>query len=217
MRYYDITVPISPATVTWPSDPPVRFTSFKSVARGDRSNVLKLELGTHAGSHVDAPNHIGLTRTVDRLPLDSLIGPCIVIEAKTPGLVPPDHLRGVNFSRTTRVLFKTANSARIGDDAFHPDFVALAPETARLLARRKVRLVGIDAMSVDPKGGSGEAHRTLLGAGVILLENINLSRVPPGRYQLICLPLNLTGADGAPARVVLAARDRPATRQRRAR
>ena len=204
MKYYDISVPITPGMVIWPSDPPVRVTVHRSVERGDSSNVQKLELGTHTGSHVDSPNHIGLEQTIDELPLETFIGPVTVVWSKEPDLVRTKDLDGVDLSKVERILFRTSNSTRMAEDEeFFGDFVAISPEVAKVLAEAGVTLVGIDALSVDPKGGAGEAHDVLLNAGVVLLENVNLSEVPPGEYELICLPLKIAGADGAPARVVL--------------
>jgi len=203
MKYYDLSVPVFDGMVVWPSDTPVRVSTHRSVQRGDGSNVRKVQLSTHAGTHVDAPNHIGLPRTVDQLPLATLIGPAEVVSVRARHLIRPSHLEGIDLRTVKRILFKTRNSRRPDDGKFHDDYVALAPETAERLRKSRVKLVGIDAMSVDPKGGRGEAHHILLEAGVVLLENIRLARVPAGTYELICLPLRLAGADGAPARVVL--------------
>jgi arylformamidase len=204
VKYYDISLPIREGMATWPGDPVVRVTSFKSVDRGDTSNVTALELGTHTGTHLDSPNHIGLEQTIDQLPLETLIGPATVVHSGARELVGMDDLNGVDLSKVRRILFRTANSKRIADgEQFFGDFVAISPEVANTLAAAGVQLVGIDALSVDPKGGAGEAHDVLLNAGVVLLENVNLSDVPPGEYELICLPLKIAGADGAPARVVL--------------
>ena len=202
MKYHDISVPIYDGMATWPGDPPVGVSTHKSVEQGDGANVLKMSFSSHIGTHLDAPNHIGLALTVDQIPPDTLIGPARVVESDAADLVRLSDLEGIDLKRWTRILFKTRNSGRTRD-RFRPDFVALEPVVARRLQSAGVRLVGIDAMSVDPVDGKGEAHRLLLSGGVILLENINLSKVPAGEYELICLPLRLKGADGSPARAVL--------------
>jgi len=203
MKYYDVTVPLADKMVTWPTDPRTRVTPFKSVKRGDGANVLKLELGTHAGSHVDSPKHFGFRQTVDELALRDLIGPARVVTVRSKDLVRLSDLKGVDLRKVKRVLFKTRNSKRIGDGKFHRDFVALSPEVAVALGKHRVRVVGTDGMSVDPMGEEPAAHFALLGSGAVLIENINLTGVPAGEYELICLPLKLIGGDGAPARVVL--------------
>ena len=199
MRYYDVSVPIAEDMITWPTDPAVRLTSFKAISRGDHSNVLKVELGSHTGSHVDSPSHFGLKGTMDDVPLKELIGPATVVQVKSKDLVRAADIARVDFAKVRRVLFKTRNSKRMGDGKFHSDYVALSIEVARALRRHGVRVVGIDAMSV----GDGEVHRLLLRARIVVIENVDLSKVPAGKYDLICLPLKLAGADGAPARVVL--------------
>jgi arylformamidase len=105
-----------------------------------------------------------------------------------------------------RILFRTRNSElwKRGEREFHKDFVGIDASGAAWLVRRKVRLVGVDYLSVAPFGNSRPTHQLLLGAGVVILEGVDLSRVPPGAYTLYCLPLKLVGSDGAPARAVLA-------------
>ena len=103
-----------------------------------------------------------------------------------------------------RLLFKTSNG-RLWDDAeFHRDFIALAPDAARALAERGLRLVGIDYLSIERYGPERyEVHETLLASGVVILEGLDLRQAPPGEYFLVCAPLNVVGAEGAPARVFL--------------
>ena len=107
--------------------------------------------------------------------------------------------------RTRRILFKTRNSeiwAR-NEKTFQTDFVAITPDGADFLVKRGIKLVGIDYLSVAPFGDSQVTHQKLLSGGVIIIEGVDLSQVPPGRYTLYCLPLKLSGSDGAPARAIL--------------
>lgn len=202
MKYFDVTVPISPKTPVWPTDPTIKFSQFKSLKRGDHSNLLRVEFGTHSGTHIDAPHHIGLRKTIDKISPEQLIGPALVVEVKSKDAVRLADMKGVNLKKVRRVLFKTRNSSRPGN-RFHRDFVYISDEAARALAKAGVLLVAIDAMSVDPFKGEGFAHKTLLKAGVVVVENVNLRGIAPGSYEMFCLPLKLTGADGAPARVIL--------------
>jgi arylformamidase len=106
--------------------------------------------------------------------------------------------------RTRRVLFKTRNSELWAkEQAFQTNFVAVDASGARWLVRKGVQLVGVDYLSVAPYGQSKDTHRTLLEAGVVVVEGLDLSRVTQGRYSLYCLPLKLIGSDGAPARTIL--------------
>ncbi len=194
----------------WPGDPRVRIEPLSSIAKGDPANVSGLHMTSHTGTHVDAPYHFlrqGLT--VDRLPLDVLVGPAFVAEVdgrNARGLEVYD-LAKMHFPRdTTRLLIKTTNSHFWEDKIteFERDFVHLLPQTAEWLVRRGIRLVGIDYLSVEAYGSADfRVHQILLGAGVVIVEGLDLSRVPEGPCQLICLPLKVTGCDGAPARVLV--------------
>jgi len=163
--------------------------------------VSSLEMGTHTGTHIDAPSHfIGGGAGVDALPLQNLIGPARIIEIDNPSAVTGAELRNQNLGRSERLLFKTVNSQRCWNGPeFVSNFVSLADDAAVYLAELKPLAIGIDYLSV----GSPEAHRTLFDAGVVIIEGLNLSEVSPGEYELICLPLRIAGGDGAPARVLL--------------
>ena len=206
-RYYDISPRLDPRTPAWPTDPPVEFEPFKSLAEGGSSNVTKLTLGTHAGSHVDAPRHFsdnGLS--VDELPLDVLIGEVSVLEVAGE-VIDRRALDVAGFRpRTERVLFKTSNSALWSGAGFQRGFVGIAASAADFLVAAGVKLVGIDYLSIEAEHSDGApAHQRFLDNGIVVLESIDLSAVPPGEYELLCLPLRLAGLDGAPARVVLRA------------
>ena len=191
----------------WPSDPPVRIRPVKRMARGDSSDLSLLSMGSHTGTHMDAPAHfIRGGRPIDRMPLSAVIGPARVIGIRHPRRILPGELRPHRIAQGERVLFKTRNSSRCWRDArFRKEFVHLPAESARYLAARGVRAVGVDYLSVGGyKADGAETHRALLGAGVWIIEGLDLSRVRPGRYWLLCLPLKIRRGDGAPARAVLA-------------
>ncbi len=207
MSIYDISLPISESLVVWPGDTPIRITHSSHLERGDTSTVTRLDMSAHTGTHVDAPAHfVSGGSTVDALDLNVLIGPALVVHAlKADALsagvlerlaIPPD---------AERVLFRTRNSDRWahGEDTFFKDFVSITEDGARWLVARGLRLVGVDYLSVAPFGDSVPTHRVLLRAGVIAVEGLNLSGVAPGVYHLVCLPLNIAGGDGAPARAIL--------------
>jgi arylformamidase len=182
--------------ITYPGDPPVRLERAESIAEGAAANVSKLDFGLHSGTHVDAPVHfIEGTPGADELPLDVLVGPCVVVTA-------PDLSRESVAQApegVERVLFKTPNSELWGGDTFPEAFAKLDGEAARLLVDRGVKLVGVDWLSV----GDHDAHRVLLGAGVVPLEGLDLRGVEPGAYFLVAAPLKIEGADGAPVRALL--------------
>lgn len=199
MRLIDVSVPIRTGMVTYPGDPTVSVERVASLAAGDVVNLSRIEMGLHSGTHVDAPGHfIDGGQGVDEVALDALIGPCEVVAL--------DSLDAASVAAAVegveRVLFRTPNSELWGRDTFAEDFLSLDGDSARVLVERGVRLVGVDYLSV----GDEEAHHALLGAGVVVVEGLDLRGVEPGPYELICLPLRVVGSDGAPARAVLVSR-----------
>lgn len=208
MRRWDVSMPLFEGTPTFPGDPAFSHHPVHSLDRGDPYSVSALSFGSHAGTHVDPPCHFIVGgATVDQLDLDVLNGPCRVADVP-PGVrsIGPEEVARLPAG-TARVLFRTANSARWRTKLeFFSDYVAVNEAGARELVRRKVRLVGVDALSVesDPSGQFPVHHR-LLGEGVLIIEGLLLADVPAGAYELHCLPLDLKGGDGGPARVVLTA------------
>lgn len=205
MGFIDISMPIRPGMPTFPGDPPVAIETLRDLARGDPYRLCALALGSHAGTHVDAPRHfLDLAPGVDALDPEALWGPCVVVEVpEQHRLVTESDLPADRSAR--RLLFRTANSRRWErEKGFFPDYVALAPAAARRLVERGVRLVGIDSLSIEnDSSGRYPVHRTLLSAGVVVLEGLRLATAPAGGYELACLPLRIEGGDGAPARAVL--------------
>lgn len=204
---YDVSVRIDNTMPVWPSDPPVQLRRTPHVSR-DKSHtvqVTSIEMGSHTGTHIDAPWHfIPEGRKLDEIPLDALIGPAEVIEIPGVRSIGLEDVRGRNWSGAERVLFKTENSSHWGDGAFYEEFVYLEPEAAEFLADAGIRLVGIDYLSIDRfKSAKHPTHFVLLGRNIVILEGLNLNRIPPGRYNMVALPLNLRDADGAPTRVIL--------------
>jgi arylformamidase len=208
MRFYDISVPIREKMPTWPGDPGVRVTLAQAMERGDPCNVTSLAMGAHTGTHFDAPFHFSPSgKTVDQLDPEVCLGACRVFEIDADDAIDVMHLRGLPIKGVARALFKTSNSRFWATrDEFFEDFVHLTPMAAKFLVQMGVRLVGVDYLSVEGYHAQGApAHLALLGAGVVILEGLNLADVPPGDYELIALPLKIAGADGAPARAFLRA------------
>lgn len=196
MEIFDISVPIRTGMVTYPGDPEVRLERVTSIADGSPANVSKLEFGVHSGTHVDAPVHfIEGAAGVEKLPLDVLLGPCVVVAAE--GLSVADVAGAPEDAE--RVLFKTPNSELWAQNDFPEEFARLDGEAAQLLVDRGVKLVGVDWLSV----GDEEAHHILLEAGVVPIEGLDLRGVEPGAYFLVAAPLRIEDSDGAPARVLL--------------
>jgi arylformamidase len=209
---HDVTVPLRAGMPTWPGEPGPHLEQRKFMARGDPYNIRTLSLGNHTGTHVDAPEHfIEGAGTVEGLPVGALVGPCAVVDVTGDPHVSAAALEALfpaGRPVPERMLLRTRNSTGPSPlwthDEFQPGFAAVAHDAARWLVDRRVRLVGIDYLSVEPyQADQPVTHRTLLGAGVVIVEGLDLRRVTAGAFTLHCLPLLLQGAEGAPARVLL--------------
>ncbi|MGP8080838.1 MAG: cyclase family protein [Dehalococcoidales bacterium] len=200
--WIDISVPLREGMAVFAYENKMQIERRFSMERGDMGNNSSIHMGIHTGTHMDAPRHaIADGRTIDEMPINDAIGPARVIEINDRVAVKAQELKQHNFKQGERILFKTQNSERCWKtDIFVPDFVYIAEDAAQLLADSGVKLVGIDYLSV---GGPGATHKILLGAGIWLLEGLNLSGVNAGKYNLICLPLKIMQTEGSPVRAVL--------------
>ena len=203
----DISVPLQPDMPIWPGSVGLRLTRTMRLEAGDAANVSRLDCDVHMGTHVDAPWHFWEDgATVEQLPLDTLIGPAIVVYLPEVGLVTASDLANLTLPPgTKRLLLRTRNSKlwAAGVTEFREDYVALTTEAARWVVDQGIRLIGVDYLSVQRYDDSSLVHQILLEAGVVILEGLNLADVQPGIHELICLPILLVGAEGAPARAVL--------------
>jgi arylformamidase len=209
MHVYDVSLPITDQLPIWPGDPPPRVERISRMEDGADCNVSQIAMCVHLGTHVDAPYHF-LGRgadTIDQLAFNNLIGRAYVLQlGEEVDLISAAVLEKAQIPpRTRRLLFKTRNSRlwQQGDFEFKENFVAISPDGAQYLVDRDLRVVGVDYLSVAPFMSMIDTHQILLTAGMIVIEGLNLADVSPGRYSLYCLPLNIVGADGAPARVIL--------------
>jgi arylformamidase len=194
----------------WPGDVTIKIERRRSMDRGDAANNSAISLGVHTGTHMDAPKHfIKDGKSIDKLPLETSVGPARVIEIKDKISIKPEELKQHNIKKGERILFKTVNSPRCWQtDAFVNDFVFVTRDAAQFLVDAGVILVGVDYLSVgspmDPdKAMRPDTHQILLGAGLYLIEGLNLTAVKAGDYNLICLPLKLMDAEGSPVRAIL--------------
>jgi arylformamidase len=206
-KIIDITVPLTTQMPVWPGCNGIRITPTMSLENGDSSNVSRLDINLHTGTHVDAPRHfLHNGTTVERLPLDAFIGPTYVAHLPEAADVTPRNLTDLNLpSGTERLLLRTRNSElwAAKTTEFKEDFVALTHEAAQWIVDKKIRLIGVDYLSVQRYSDDSRTHQILLGADTIVLEGLNLSNVIAGFYELICLPLRLVGAEASPARAIL--------------
>jgi arylformamidase len=205
-RFHDISLPIVRGGLIYPNNPPIDIEVASAMSAGGSSNSSKITFGSHTATHVDAQHHmIDGGWTVDKMRLDVLIGPALLVRFPADVMtITADHLASLDLGGVERILFATRNSGFNRDVEFHKDFTYVAPDAAELLVKNKVKLVGVDYLSIEQfKSGHHKTHKALLGADVIIVEGLALANIPAGRYELICLPLSLPGLDGAPARAVL--------------
>lgn len=203
-KIYDVTVTIRSSMPTWPGDPVFERTLIYSITKGDSADVSIMRMGSHTGTHIDAPSHfISGAPTVEEIPIEVLVGKAQVFELGVETQITRADLDLFDLNGCERILFKTRNSSLWKSDEFTPGFVHIATDAAECLVGRGVRLVGMDYLSVGEYKSGMHVHQILLEAGVVIVEGLDLSAVEPGVYELICLPLKIQGADGAPARVLL--------------
>jgi arylformamidase len=204
MAYYDISLPLSAQTVRWVGSSPFELVERRRMARGDTNNSSALSMSAHAGTHLDAPFHfVPDGATIDTLPLELFMGPAVVHAVDAERYITAAHVQAIPLRGETRVLFKTRNSALLQQSDYEANFVAFSVDAAQALVDLGIQLVGLDYLSVAHADEQVPVHRAFLDHGLVLLEGVDLSRIPPGRYELICFPLKLHGGDGAPCRAVL--------------
>jgi arylformamidase len=207
-KIFDVTVPLSADVPTFPGDPPFLVEPLHRIAAGEPYNVSRISLGTHSGTHIDAPYHfLADGPTVDQLPLELLMGKARVVELVARDKIERAELEARNLRDDIRILLKTRMSGQLRQPKFQEDFVYLTPDAATYLVQAGIKLVGIDYLSLEKYGSTDyPAHHVLLEAGVVIIEGLDLSEVEPGEYDMTCLPLRIVGGDGAPARVILRTR-----------
>jgi len=204
MKIYDISLALSPETVRWATAQPFQLIERKRMSRGDTNNSSSVQTSVHAGTHVDAPFHfLPEGATIESLPLEIFMGPARVCAVNTGTRITAADVAGASLRGETRVLFKTRNSGLLQKSEYDPSFVPFSVDGAQALVDLGCRLVGLDYLSAAAADEQVAVHRAFLNHGVILLEGVDLSNVPPGRYELICLPVKIAGSDGAPCRAVL--------------
>jgi arylformamidase len=207
--YIDISLSIHPGMLTWPSDPGVEVLPASRISEGKAANVSELHIGSHTGTHVDPPLHFIPDGTpIDQIPPDVFIGSAVVADmlhvekdigaAELDALDLPDDVE--------RILLKTTNSElwRDPSPSFPESYVALTADGAGWMVAHGIGLVGIDFLSIEHRGTPGHpTHVTLLNAGIVIVEGLNLGDVEPGNYYFTCLPLRLKDGDGGPSRALL--------------
>lgn len=204
MEIYDISQTLREGIAVWPGDPEFRQRWVTRMRDGESSNVSTVDMGTHTGTHVDAPLHLDDSgRDIASIPVHYFTGPVRVFSISSKESMGAAELSMLDWRGVKRVLFKT-RSGSLPENPFNQNFVYLEEGAADFLISRGILLVGTDAPSIDAfESKSLPSHRKLLHHGIVILEGALLDNVPPGDYELVCLPLKLAGLDGSPVRAVL--------------
>lgn len=206
MKIYDISVALSADLPVFPGDPAVVIEPVMRIDGGDGANVSRISISSHSGTHLDPPRHFNNDGIgTDRVSLSLLMGKVLLVEINGIKSISRADLEKFAIRGEKRLLIKTDNSLLWNTPSFSRDFSHLTEDGARYLVDMGIELVGIDYLSVERIDGDGSVHRRLLDNGVIILEGLNMEVVPPGNYELICLPLKVKDGDGAPARAILIA------------
>lgn len=203
--WIDVTRPVTAGMIHWPGDPDVEIEKVSDMGKGDICNVTRVTMCVHTGTHMDAPLHFLRDGAgMEEAPLKALMGEARVIAIDDPVSVRRADLVQHDIQRAERIIFRTRNVSIEWNSEFQMDFVHIAADAAQYLADQKVALVGVDYMSV---GGfyqdMVETHVALLQSGAWVVENLNLTEISPGEWEIICLPMKIIGSDGAPARVLM--------------
>lgn len=204
--WIDVSVPIRSGMVHWPDDPEVEVDRIADLAEGYPINLTQIGMSAHTGTHIDAPLHVVADGPgIEQMPLAAVVGRARVIEIASTKAIEPHELADKDIQAGERILFKTVNSQRCwAVKQFMEDYVGVSPAAAEYLVGKRVRTVGIDYLSIGGYGQDGEeTHQILLHAGVWVIEGLDLSPVEAGTYEMVCLPLRLVGAEGAPARAIV--------------
>ena len=204
--WIDITRPIEDNMVCWPGRRPFDVDWEKRIDGGHHCNVSAWRVNPHTGTHIDAPRHfMDDGATIDRVPLDAMIGPCRVMELDEASSPVLDAQAVAPYRGQQRLLIRSRHSQPSATGVYEPHAPLMTPEAAATLIEAGLILLGTDRLSVDTSDGMDfTLHRLLLGADCIIVEGLDLADVEPGAYQLLALPLRIVGAEASPARVLLA-------------
>lgn len=199
MKFYDITLPLSNDVPEWPGD--IKYNRIETKTSAIKS---KLTLSSHFGTHIDAPKHFLFKGPgVDAINPDALIGIYNVFQIKNKKEITVEEIKKFDIGKGSRVLFRTGNSNHISKK-FNSNYVHLTLDAAAYLVSKKILLVGSDYFGLEAKSAPGHpVHKTLLAAGIVMVEGLYLKNVTAGEYDGAILPLKIKDSDGSPARAIL--------------
>ncbi len=204
MKIIDISWPITQNITQYKNQKNVTFIN-KQVFEKDRMRSTAITLGSHTGTHIDAPSHfIEDGNTIDAYSLEKLIGPCMVVDCThSENAITVDNLKSITIPENIIILFKTKNSTFPSDAPFEYNFIYLDQSAAEYLVQQNVKAVGIDYLGIERNQPGHETHVTLLQKDIPIIEGLRLQNVKAGTYELYCLPIALQSLEAALARAIL--------------
>jgi arylformamidase len=206
MDLIDISIAISPKSISWPGSKKPKLHKTMSLDEGDEANVTDIQMGLHTCTHYDAPLHfISDGHTMEGYPIDLFVGECFVADVRVGSHITKEVLETLHLEKPIRRLLLRANDTLIPEATeFNKNYFAISRSGAEWIVENKIELVGIDYLSVEAFDNKEfETHRTLLGNGVAALEGLNLKDVKQGYYNLIAPPLKISLVEASPARAFL--------------
>ncbi len=205
LKYYDLTANISEELVTFPGDPQYKAEDISSLEKGAHFHLSEIHLGNHTGTHIDFPSHVIKDgKTSNDFPIESLIGQGLIVEVPSnESSIKKDFIKKQPILENDFVFFKTSNSKLSKNAKFTNDYVYIEPEAAEELLKKRVKIVGIDYISVDKYESEDlPVHKSLLSNDVLIVEGLELNDVPIGRCKIYIMPMKVNKMDGLPARVM---------------
>ena len=207
-QWIDISFPYCEGMAIYPGNPPYRRAVVQDVSRGDSATVSQIVMGTHTGTHIDAPLHVFKNgNSVDQIPLGRMNGRARILDLRGIEQIGVEQLKDAKLCADDIVLLQTDNTERFQGVHVLADYTTLTYDAAEYLVGIGVKMVGIDYMSIErPRERRIEGksiHRILLGAGIVIAEGLDLRDVNVGVFEMQCFPMSLQGADGAPVRMIL--------------
>lgn len=205
MPLIDVTLGMRNGMIAFPDDPSFEMTPMGSISNGNPYNISLLKLCSHTGTHVDPPRHyFDSGFSVDQIPLSHLVGEAVILDMRGKSRIGAEDIRRSDFKGQSRILFKTDNSFNLRHRMFSENFCHLTLDGALFLVQNGMKLVGIDYLSIESLDASdAPVHKTILGSGAVIVEALDLLDAPAGPCRVLCLPLKIIDADGAPARVLI--------------
>ncbi len=201
----DVSLLIHEEMVFWPSDPKFILERVSEISKGSNANLSRVSMGLHTGTHIDTPYHfLEEGKTLEKIDISRFYGIAKVFEVRSEEKILLKDIEDLNIERDDIILFKTKNSLFLQEKIFHENYVGLSLEGAEYLVSKEIKAVGIDYLSIGPKGEEGrKVHKTLLSKEIGIIEGLDLSNVSSGKYFLIALPLKIKGGEGSPVRALL--------------